>query len=291
MNCTLRTLSTVILGLLASGPASIAWSQNQAFKGPAWNGGRTALTEMEKLGVYLSFGTMTCHKPASDGKPEQYFHGTGQITMAKDVVTTAAHIFINPLTCQPYTADWSCEFRMESGRSYAINMEESRFGTSMKPEAWETQKPGRCKTEKSEFVKNDWAVIKLKTAVQDATPYSVSAIDSASYRGGVVTEIAGYTQAYLKDGKETPTKERCHLEGKSPVGGTPALPLVLSSCGGGPGTSGSGLFMGGQDAEPGSSQLVAVYHGPLVGHGKRTSIYVPVAGDFLRQLKEVAAKH
>lgn len=291
MNCTHRTLFKILLGLSAATPCTAAWSQDHPVKKPAWNGERTALTEVDKLGVYLSFGTVTCHKPASDGQPEQYAHGTGQITMAKDVVTTAAHNFINHSTCQPYTAGWSCAFQTERGRLYAIDMAASRFGTSLKPEDWKNQKPGHCRTEHAQFVKNDWAVLKLKTAVQQATPYSVSAIDAASYRGGAATEIAGYTEAFLKDGKPTPTKERCHLVGKSPVGGTPALPLVLSSCGGGPGTSGSGLFMGGEDAEPESSKLVAVYHGPLLGHGKRTAIYVPVAGDFLKQLNEVASKH
>ena len=293
MNCTLRTLSRILLGLSTAAPGATAWSQDHPVKKPVWNGERTALTEVDKRGIYLSFGTITCHKPASDGQPDLYSHGTGQITIAKDVVTTAAHNFINPSTCHPYTADWTCGFRTENGRFYAIDMQASRFGTSLKPEAWKNQKPGpgRCRTERHEFVKNDWAVLKLKTAAQDATPYSVSAIDAASYRGGAVTEIAGYTEAFLKDGKPTPTKERCHLVGKSPVGGTPALPLVLSSCGGGHGTSGSGLFMGGEDANPESSQLVAIYHGPLLGQGKKTALYVPVAGDFLKQLNEVAAKH
>ncbi len=291
MNCTLRTLSKILLALSTAAPGATAWSQDHPVKKPVWNGERTALTEVDKHGIYLSFGTVTCHKPASDGKPDQYGHGTGQITMEKDIVTTAAHNFINHSTCQPYTADWSCAFQMESGRRYEIDMAASRFGTSLRPEDWKNQKPGRCRTEKHEFVKNDWAVVKLKTAVKDATPYSVSAIDPASYRGGAATEIAGYTEAFLKDGKPTPTKERCHLVGKSPVGGTPALPLVLSSCSGGPGTSGSGLFMGGEDADPVSSKLVAIYHGPLLGHGKQHALYVPVAGDFLKQLKEVASKH
>ena len=281
-------LLSIISFLSTAGTTTVASAQDATSPSPVWSGERTALTSVERVLLYLSVGSVTCHEPATGDQPEQYFHGTGQLTIAKNVVTTAAHNLIDPMTCHPYTSAWTCEFRMENGKSYPINMKESRFGFSMNLSDWSGQKPGHCKTEHSEFVKDDWAVLKL-VGTADATPYPVSKIDPSSYIGGTATEIAGYTHTFLKDGKETPTKERCRLEGKSPVGGSSSLPLVLSNCGGGGGTSGSGLYIGG-DGTPVTSQLIAIYHGPLIGHGDRKALYVPIAGEFLTQLKAVASK-
>lgn len=265
-------------------------SEESANSTSKWNGERRALTAVEKYDTYLSVGSVTCHRPATSGQTEQYYHGTGQITLAKDIVTTAAHNFIDHSTCKPWAAPWSCEFRMEDGKSYTIDMGRSRFGFSMKPEDWKNQVPGSCKTEKSDFVRDDWAVLKLGKPAESATPFPIQEMDSAAIAvsGAMATEVAGYTQSFLKDGKETPSVEKCRREGRSPAGGSARVPLLLADCGGGPGTSGSGLYT--NDGDPGTLKLIAIYHGPLLLPERRISLYVPIAGAFLSQLRAATSQ-
>ncbi|HEX2726308.1 MAG TPA: hypothetical protein VHN20_10850 [Beijerinckiaceae bacterium] len=285
-------MRAALLCLACTAGLSIAHGQ-QAGKPPdSWAGARRPLSAAEKYGPYGSVGTITCRRPADAKRKEVYWHGTGQVTLAQDVVTTAAHNFIDPDTCKPFGPEWTCWFRAPF-RSYALDYSRSRFGWSLRPADWADQAaaPGRCKTEKSVFAKDDWAVLKLAEKVKDAVPFAIDEMrkEEVIKTGAPLVMIAGYTPAFLKDGQETFSIEKCTQHGASPRGGTRELPLLLADCSGGQGTSGSGLYRLGSNG-PGSERLIAIYHGPLILPARRIALYVPISGEFLIQLKQVAGQ-
>jgi hypothetical protein len=276
--CIIFALSTVCIQTSANCQEITAPKLN-------WSGERRALSRTERFSTYHAVGQITCHRPAISDSAEEYFHGTGQLTISNDVVTTALHNLINPKTCMPYAAPWNCVFSMEGGRSYEIDMPRSKFGSSMNAKDWSGSTPENCKTEKSAFAKDDWAVLKLKTNVADAVPFQIDEMTRKDIEniGSPVKKIAGYTASFLKDGHQTSSIELCHQQGPSPRGGTRDQPLLLADCGGGPGTSGAGLYREGASG-PGSEHLVAIYHGPLLLPGKRPSLYIPLSGAFIKQI-------
>lgn len=108
--------------------------------------------------------------------------GSAQLTSTQDLITTAAHILIDPNTCKQITRVESCTFTVRTHRQYQSvrvrNLVASGFS--------------RCElvTELSK-ASGDWAVLKLDRPLANVTPYQVDELLIGELqRGDNLTAVA-----------------------------------------------------------------------------------------------------
>ncbi len=175
-------------------------------------------------------------------------HSTAQLTLRSDIITTAAHAFYTP-SGQLRTDPSSCVFEIKNGaqtHSFAVIGTTLRVG-SKRPYT----EPG---------VK-DWAVARLASPVEDATPYQLADASSA----GSILLVANRHQGWIHDGQRA--IESCAI--RTAVQTISGAPRELAiDCSTGQGASGSALMLPGA---PGV--MIGIYVGWRSAHPKLAGPY------------------
>jgi hypothetical protein len=200
-------------------------------------------------------------------------HGSGQLTVADDVITTAAHVFYNRMGA--LRADSAhCRFVIDTGGqeiSTAIEVK-SLIAGSTNPY--------------NEAAVNDWAVARLARPVREAEPYPLAPQDRESARTPVLFVARGAIDWQAGHASMQDCRLRDALE--SGAEGTREFSF---DCAAGIGASGSGLF----DRDGGG--LMAVFVGfrsiapdrPLPFSAEHYNFAVTVEGAFRRAVELQAA--
>lgn len=108
------------------------------------------LSEVQRR--YAATGTLSCPR----GK------ASANVTLVNNVITTAAHVFIDSQTCNTHTQIGQCKFLIKTGKT----VQEFELG-SLSDTGYKCPPPLPDPT-------RDWAVIKLKRPVKGIVPYSVN---------------------------------------------------------------------------------------------------------------------
>src|SRR5690606_14615348 len=178
----------------------------------------------------LTFSQYAAENGFSAGKLEQRYAATGllrcngsvgtaQLTAARDVITTAAHVLFDR-SGRPRTG---CTFRVKGPggwKSYAVDPTSVRCGST---------------TPYSHPGSHDWAVARLPKPVKGVTPYRLGGA------GTSVRLVAGMHDDW-PGGRSI---EACRIRARRPVGG--GIDEIHFDCSAGNGASGSAILAGNSD--------------------------------------------
>lgn len=221
---------------------------------------------------------------------------TAQLTGANDIVTTAAHLLVDPVTCRPKVRAVDCQ----------VHFKVSEKSTKIYKVASELASGFVCPRAEQKWG-DDWSVLKLTEKILDVTPYKLPLdIDPLEDEVPVVAVSGAARDFFIKNENGVKIYPRsvqdCRVRFVREKSGAGAY--VETDCDTAPLASGGSLLRTNAD---GDDVLIAVHRGNFEftadlqralsegrvnkkewEQGAWSAIYVSVAGNFLKALKAVS---